>query len=75
MDDRIINAIRGWLNCEISENSSYIHLLLNADGDNLPEELITYFKDAHKQAQQKYIDKINESVVIIQVLLYCLPAS
>jgi len=60
MDDRIINAIRGWLNCEISENSSYIHLLLNADGDNLPEELITYFKDAHKQAQQKYIDKINE---------------
>ena len=60
MDERIINAIRGWLNCEVSENSSYIHLLLNADGDNLPEELITYFKDAHKQAQQKYIDKINE---------------
>lgn len=60
MDDRIINAIRGWLNCEVSENSSYIHLLLNADGTNLPEELITYFKDAHKQAQQKYIDKINE---------------
>ena len=60
MDERIINAIRGWLNCEVSENSSYIHLLLNADGTNLPEELITYFKDAHKQAQQKYIDKINE---------------
>lgn len=60
MDDKIINSIRDWLNCEVSENSSYIHLLLNADGNNLPEELITYFKDAHKQAQQKYIDKINE---------------
>ncbi len=60
MNERIVNAIRSWLNCEVSENSSYIHLLLNADGANLPEELITYFKDAHKQAQKKYIDKINE---------------
>ena len=32
---------------------SYIHLLLNADGENFPDELITYIKIAHEQAQKK----------------------
>ena len=60
MEKRITDAIEEWLDCKVSKNPSYIHLLLNADGENFPDELITYIKIAHEQAQKKYIDKINE---------------